>query len=1000
MIVDNDNCGFQAIEALLYFGFGSICTFLSILALFILYFVLHLFSSARLHSGASIKDVPVPSGRFHGHSGWTDDPHDLVRRYRRTMNNRLMSAGQSLLRVCSRPCFSYRDDKVEPNGRVGCFCNLYVNAGKWRKLFYGSVSSHVSDTPTVAYRFRRHRRYSKSHSRTASAAYPTTSAPDHPASVCDCKRVPKLSVLKSPQSQLSGQQISHKSYLTKSSFSLSRRQRKLYFDQPLNLTSSMAPAKDPAKDSSSDGSGSRPSTPPAIYAVMPRPGQSGALYFDGQNVTEFLENWESECDDYHYDDAKRCERLPFYCERTIRDVVKDLSGYTTKKWDELKKELKALYWQNDKPRNTTTALHQLTLDAQSGKLDLNVYVLRYSAVSDALVQQGALSSLDRVNRLLDGLSEDHRRKVLSFCVKKGWKLSAEDVGKINPVYDELREFVLREAQTTQALAAYGKEKSIRDGHSGPEPRLAPSLSATSAPANSDSNSRSSGSASTSSSTSTSAPTSTPVRDDSMDELTRLFAQISLFLQANSKSQPFTGSSGFNGLNRSNDLGGFNGSSGSDRTRPSRCMWCDILGHTRRECSEFAAALRSGVVRFNTNGRLVNCATGEEFPTMFGKGGMKVLVPKPDIQTNVASYNVENIRLEDMYGQLGTGSAFRTTLDLDNNVRIDKIVDVDVEEKRRRQPEPPARSVRPRLDDSQTPTPVPVVSPSDQLPRSAPDIDMSDVPPVQPYRREQPAAPLAEVGRKFRLASDLSRTTSVAQVGEKILDTPVQLSMREVFAVSGDVAGYLHEQTRKRRVPIDPNSSTGATMVSSTTANSSDSANVNSVESQSFYALPSGRVKATLDDRVNVTATLDNGSEVNLMPKRVYDLLELPIDTEIRWRINAYNTDTDLESADPIGVCHNVPVDIGGVMVKLHFFVVKHSNADLILGRPWERAVRANFSNDDDGTYTVRIKSPDSLREVQFCASKPNHERNREAVRSSDDVARLRNEPLAAYHLKV
>ena len=36
---------------------------------------------------------------------------------------------------------------------------------------------------------------------------------------------------------------------------------------------------------------------PATFA-MPRPGQPGALQFDGTNVTEFLENWELMCEDY------------------------------------------------------------------------------------------------------------------------------------------------------------------------------------------------------------------------------------------------------------------------------------------------------------------------------------------------------------------------------------------------------------------------------------------------------------------------------------------------------------------------------------------------------------------------------------------------------------------------------------------------------------------------------------------------------------------------------
>src|SRR5437016_12263646 len=66
---------------------------------------------------------------------------------------------------------------------------------------------------------------------------------------------------------------------------------------------------------------------------------------------------------------------------------------------------------------------------------------------------------------------------------------------------------------------------------------------------------------------------------------------------------------------------------------------------------------------------------------------------------------------------------------------------------------------------------------------------------------QPSNPILDPPKKFQLASELSETVSVAQVGEQLMDTPVQLSMRQVMAVSPELAGYMHDQTRKRRIPI-------------------------------------------------------------------------------------------------------------------------------------------------------------------------------------------------------
>ena len=101
----------------------------------------------------------------------------------------------------------------------------------------------------------------------------------------------------------------------------------------------------------------------------------------------------------------------------------------------------------------------------------------------------------------------------------------------------------------------------------------------------------------------------------------------------------------------------------------------------------------------------------------------------------------------------------------------------------------------------------------------------------------------------------------------------------------------------------PASSTATSAASATSPMSS--VNVNSVSSKSYSALPSGHAKVSLDDQLSVNVTLDNGSEVNMMPRGIFEQMDLPIDTEIRWRINAYDTDSALDAAGPLGVCHDV-----------------------------------------------------------------------------------------------
>ena len=71
------------------------------------------------------------------------------------------------------------------------------------------------------------------------------------------------------------------------------------------------------------------------------------------------------------------------------------------------------------------------------------------------------------------------------------------------------------------------------------------------------------------------------------------------------------------------------------------------------------------------------------------------------------------------------------------------------------------------------------------------------------------------------------------------------------------------------------------------------------------------------------------------------------------------------------------IDVGGVEVKLPVFVVEEAFQDLILGRPWECAVRAIITNNNDGSESVQIHSEDGRRAVRFTCVTADHERNRE-----------------------
>jgi hypothetical protein len=114
--------------------------------------------------------------------------------------------------------------------------------------------------------------------------------------------------------------------------------------------------------------------------------------------------------------------------------------------------------------------------------------------------------------------------------------------------------------------------------------------------------------------------------------------------------------------------------------------------------------------------------------------------------------------------------------------------------------------------------------------------------------------------------ELNRSISSSDVGKKVMDAPIQLSIQEILAVSNNVLNYIHNQTRKCQVPLETDSSATVTAVTTNGTNGTTdviSTNVHSAITKPLYACPSGRTKVYLDNEASVSALLDDGSEFNI-----------------------------------------------------------------------------------------------------------------------------------------
>jgi hypothetical protein len=601
--------------------------------------------------------------------------------------------------------------------------------------------------------------------------------------------------------------------------------------------------------------------------------------------------------------------------------------------------------------------------------------------------------MQRCRKLLDGLPDHLKDKAIEHCAGKQWRLSSKETDGGEPKFDELVTFIKGKANAEKKKAVYEQERAMEIPIGTASMTAATMTSATSAsivtppplvaivPATPDS-------AQPTIPASTITPSSTKSVPDPVDSLAEQFSKLTLALQASITNAlaPLTNSQS---ANKPPSASGFESTNrrGPAENRPPRCLWCDSEGHMRNNCAEFHSAFKEGKVRLNERNRIIDGNTGQEVPVFFGRGGMKVLYRTAQAQPSPI---VNNITVEAEYASIGGDNTVTvSTIDFETDTCVTEVIDAEVYEKRKKaegHPLAPRKRQAHGLGNNGGEAPMEEIMDLDSGSPglSATQNRQSDSSPTpNPPASTVPNAPNTSNAPKYRLASKLSETISVGDVGEKIMDSSILLSLREALAVSSDLSNYLHQQTKKHRYPLNVSEQANPTSANATNV---------SVNHNSLYACASSRAKAVLDGTLTRWALLDHGSEVNLMPLRTYEKLNYPIDDGVKWTINGFEGENS-STGRILGVCHDLRVSVGGVEVKTPVFVVERSGQDLLLGRPWEREVRAGFINEDDGSVSVQIKSPDGRRVVSFKGVNADHERNRKHARFSEDERHGEEDPL-------
>ncbi|KAE8239698.1 hypothetical protein A4X13_0g8112, partial [Tilletia indica] len=208
-------------------------------------------------------------------------------------------------------------------------------------------------------------------------------------------------------------------------------------------------------------------------------------------------------------------------------------------------------------------------------------------------------------------------------------------------------------------------------------------------------------------------------------------------------------------------------------------------------------------------------------------------------------------------------------------------------------------------------------------------------------------------RRYTLASELSKSFPTHETLQKALDNPVTISTGALLA-QPEIQKMLGPMLQRHK-SFDVN----------VVDDEDDSAqDVSLLEPKLQRALLSsgvGRAQVSIAGNP-VTAILDSGSEINVISRATCDRLRLPLTA-----INGTMRTADGRISPMTHLCCNVDIEICGIWTRAHLHVINGPKYELLLGRPWQRQVRFNHRDIDEGLL-VTIHDPSTLKPHSFIAA--------------------------------
>ncbi|KAF8846928.1 hypothetical protein BDZ45DRAFT_783223 [Acephala macrosclerotiorum] len=220
----------------------------------------------------------------------------------------------------------------------------------------------------------------------------------------------------------------------------------------LTLTTPSTPSRKSSTDSEDSPSKMQDSEKYVLVLglQMPLPGALGALWFKGDNVTTFLEQYDDMCEDYRVTPETKRIRLLRYISPIYKEQIRFMLEYSTENYlekefyDVLKKEFREHDWEHY--RVSIEFLYRIIDQSTRGLLAIKTYVDLFDRIFKELIKRNKLNKQYQGREFIRGLSMHIKERIFR-------ETDYESIEIFTHNYDKMYE---------KAIAAYKyKEKKRR-----------------------------------------------------------------------------------------------------------------------------------------------------------------------------------------------------------------------------------------------------------------------------------------------------------------------------------------------------------------------------------------------------------------------------------------------------------------------------------------------------------------------------------------------------------